>query len=72
MFELGGDPTIGDVMPVEDVERGRKAAELNAPDEPELEKLSLPKFGTWNAPDDTEDTRFGFWLIEVLCDEKEP
>jgi hypothetical protein len=58
---------------MDDVEHGGLAAELNAPDEPEVEKLSLPKFGTWNAPDDdTEDTMFGYWFTEALCDEKGP
>ena len=48
------------------------ASELNALDEPEVEKLSLPKFGTWNARDGAEDTRFGFWIIGVLCEDKGP
>ena len=43
--------------------------ELNSLDEPEVAKLDLPKFGTWNAQDGTEGTRFGYWFIEVLCDE---
>jgi len=46
------------------------AAELNALDEPEVEMLSLPKFGTWNAGDGAEDTGFGYWPVEVICDEK--
>ena len=46
--------------------------ELNALDEPEVDMLSLPKFGTWNARVDAGDTKFGYWLIEVFCDEKGP
>ena len=36
------------------------AAELNVLDEPEVEKLSLPKFGTWNARDGDGDAKFGY------------
>jgi hypothetical protein len=46
------------------------ASELNAFDEPEVETLSVPKFGTWNARDG-DGTRFGYWFIEE-CDEKGP
>jgi hypothetical protein len=44
--------------------------ELDALDEPGVEKLSLSKFGTWNARDGAGDMRFGYWVIEVPCDDE--
>ena len=46
------------------------ASELNALDEPEVEKFILPKFCTWNERDGAGVTRFGYWLIEVVCEEE--
>ena len=73
-MELGGKPTIGVCLSdvIDDVERGMMASELNALDEPEVEMLSLPKFGTWDAQDGAEDSRFGYWHIGLLCVEKGP
>jgi len=47
-FCIEGDPSNATCLSVvkDVVERGRLAVADDAPDEPEVERLSLPKFGT--------------------------
>lgn len=73
-FRLGGDPSIAIRLShvKDDVERGRMAAALGALGEPEVERLSLPKFGTWNARGGAGGVRFGYWPILMFCEEKGP
>lgn len=74
-FGLGGASIIAvrlsDV--IDDV--GRRIAgewELDASDDPADERLSLPRFETWNTRDGAGDAIFEYWPIPEFCDEKGP